>query len=83
MKNELLHPIKPVPMEPPVHKEPVMRLEKKPSKKLVIKANDRVSESVNSEKREKKETDNLPESESVVINHDHVIMNKREEPKKE
>lgn len=70
-------------MEPPVHKEPVMRLEKKPSKKLVIKANDRVSESVNSEKREKKETDNLPESESVVINHDHVIMNKREEPKKE
>lgn len=83
MKNELLHPIKPVPMEPPVNQQPAMRLEKKPSKKLVIKANDRVSESANSEKKEKKETDNLPESESVVIKHDHIIMNKREEPKKE
>jgi hypothetical protein len=51
VKNEQLHPIKPLPMEPPVVKEqPLIRLEKKPSKKLVIKANDKIPESGSGQK---------------------------------
>lgn len=90
MKNEL-HPIKPFPMEvapvapvAPVGKEPLARLEKKPSKKLVIKANDRLPDSAHSSnQKEKKITDHIPDSESVVIKHDQVVVNRREEPKKE
>jgi ethanolamine utilization cobalamin adenosyltransferase len=51
----------------PVPKEPHIRLEKKPSKKLVIKANDRLPESGRSSLQEKKITDHIAESESVVI----------------
>lgn len=54
MKNEQLHPIKPLPMEVPANKEPLVRLEKKPSKKLVIKANDKIPEPIGSGHKEKK-----------------------------
>lgn len=59
-----------------------MKLQKKPSRKLVIKANDRVSESSQSNRKEKKATDNIEESESVLLKQEQIIVNKREQIKK-
>jgi hypothetical protein len=59
-----------------------LRLEKKPSKKLVIRANDRIPSANSSGQKEKKATDFIAESESVVIKHDQIVINKREERKK-
>lgn len=45
MKKEQLGPIKPLGnSDAPGHREPIGKLEKKPSKKLVIKVNEKKSE---------------------------------------
>jgi hypothetical protein len=77
MKNEQLHPIKPFAMEVPANKEPLVRLEKKPSKKLVIKANDRIPEPTSSGRQEKK-LEHIADAESIVIKQEQIVVNRKE-----
>lgn len=74
LKKELA-PVKQMPMESFAHyKEPIGKLDKKPSKKLVIKANEKKSESGSGQKMEQspptqkdKITEKIDESESIVM----------------
>jgi predicted house-cleaning NTP pyrophosphatase (Maf/HAM1 superfamily) len=71
MKKDAQGSLKPIGVESPgQHREVPAKLEKRPSKKLVIKANDKKNEDVPA-----KFTEKIEESESMVI-HEQRMLNK-------